>query len=138
MPQHSDHTEPELDAETVPRSLPAAGPLARGSRSRHAVRDPRPSWLERLRGMVIAWFDRDDRTTERASQRVSITSRPSNATVALVTDGIVTPLGTTPLVAHIDPARNHDLVVAKRYHTTEIRRLAPASTHHVVVVLRAR
>jgi hypothetical protein len=128
---------PPIPTRALRRSTPPSPEPTQQVTVGERLRAPERSVFERLASVIRSWFAREPEVPA-TSRAISIASRPSGATTVLVTDGRITLLGVTPLVALVDATRDHDLVVAKAGHAIEIRHLVPVATHHVVVVLRPR
>lgn len=58
---------------------------------------------------------------------VPITSNPLGANVTLISNGEVSILGATPLIASLDPSQPYDLVVSTRNHPTRMQHVAPGT-----------
>jgi len=62
-------------------------------------------------------------------------SKPAGATVMLVDRGKTSFLGTTPVVASVDPSRAYDVVFTAASHPPQVEHLDPNVTHKLAIVL---
>lgn len=62
-------------------------------------------------------------------------SDPSGASVMIVDRGKSSPLGSTPLAASVDPARQYDLVFTIPGHPPKVEHVDPRTTHQIAVAL---
>ncbi len=68
---------------------------------------------------------------------VRLDSTPPGATATLLSNGISTPLGSTPVEASIDPAKSYDVVFAFAGQPSKVEHLDPSATQHVEVAFDA-
>jgi len=64
---------------------------------------------------------------------VRLDSTPSGATATLLSNGVSTPLGSTPVDASIDPNKSYDVVLALDGFPSKVEHLEPGKSTHVVV-----
>jgi hypothetical protein len=64
---------------------------------------------------------------------VRLDSSPPGATATLLSNGISTPLGSTPVEASVDPTKSYDVVFAFDGKPSKVEHLDPSTTQHVEV-----
>jgi hypothetical protein len=64
---------------------------------------------------------------------VRLDSTPPGATATLLSNGISTPLGSTPVEASVDPTKSYDVVFAFDGKPSKVEHLDPSTTLHVEV-----
>ena len=69
--------------------------------------------------------------------QVRLDSTPPGATATLLSNGSSTPLGATPVVASVDPAKKYDVVFAVDGQPSKVAHLDPSSMQHLEVAFDA-
>jgi hypothetical protein len=65
---------------------------------------------------------------------VRLESAPAGASATLLSNGVSTPLGTTPVDTSIDPTKQYDVVFALAGKPSQVEHFDPSKTQHVQVV----
>lgn len=68
---------------------------------------------------------------------VRLDSTPPGATATLLSNGISTPLGSTPVDASVDPTKSYDVVFSIAGQPSQVEHLDPSTTQHVQVAFTA-
>jgi hypothetical protein len=68
---------------------------------------------------------------------IRLDSTPPGASATLLSNGISTPLGSTPVDASVDPTKSYDVVFALAGQPSKVEHLDPSATQHVQVAFDA-